>query len=748
LIDKLQDFLDLAGIPELLAGFYEAFKIPVAIIDNQHNILIQMGLCKKFEENDASKEKCKQNCLHFFEYLKEEPYTTCPYGLETYVLPIRIRGLYLANFLVGPLLVGDKNSTEKQILVFLQRSNLLLIRMAEQRLKEKEMEERTTQKKLREAAQIADKVKGEFLNNISHEIRTPLNSIMGMAYLMQQTGLTLKQRDYLDKINASAKALLQIVNDILDFSKMEAGKLSTEKVNFNLGELLENVVGMARVASRKKGLDLLLEIGPKLPRKLQGDPWRVGQVLINLLSNAIKFTQQGSIQIRVECVSKKEKGIILKFSVRDTGVGIDAAGQKKLFKAFSQVDGSTTRQYGGTGLGLVISRQLVAMMGGDMWVESELGKGSTFSFTASFDTIPELPSTAVQTNFVHSKPGKKMDEIRILVVDDSEINQRLIRKIMENIGLAVTISADGQQALEALEKHTFAAVFMDLEMPVMDGCQVTAKIRQDQRFQDLPIIAMTAHSRLEDRERSLSSGMNDYLTKPINQDKILTVLSKWIKLREKPLLHQEKYSLLVVPGINVRAGLNRLGGSWILYKEILSQFAKNNIDLADKIKAAIQQRQNKTAAGLAHTTKGVAANIGAEDVAVAAAELETAINWGDHADLVDKFLDQFTDKLTIVLAGIQAFLGRDGQAGGLPKEGKKDFVDTAVLKDLILKIMAAMEKGLVEYMDYLEELEQCLPPLVNKELRCFNHYAKRFETDQALESLRTISDKLGISLEG
>lgn len=368
-------------------------------------------------------------------------------------------------------------------------------------------------------------IKSTFLSSMSHEIRTPMNAIMGMIHLALLTDLNAKQRNYLDKINTSAKWLLSILNDILDFSKLEAGKLKLEHIEFSLETVIQYLVDVTSSLLVAKPLVLSIEVEPEVPDALIGDPLRLGQVLLNLLSNAVKFTEQGTVILRVQLQSSDTKQASLRFSVIDTGIGLSLEQQSHLFSAFSQADDSTTRKYGGTGLGLTISKELVAEMGGTIEIESRLGLGSSFYFTVSLD----LPTASVLELPIRQPAQQEPGSLKLLFVEDDPAIREMIPEILDYEGIQVDLAANGAEAVAMIDKNAYSMVLMDCEMPGMDGFAATRTIRADPRFADLPIIAMTGNGMAEDRERCLASGMNDYMTKPVDWDRFISMLKDWAK---------------------------------------------------------------------------------------------------------------------------------------------------------------------------------------------------------------------------
>ena len=384
----------------------------------------------------------------------------------------------------------------------------------------------------KEKAEAANQAKSEFLANMSHEIRTPMNAILGMTELALTSDATPEQKRYLSTVQSSANALLQIIDDILDFSKIEARKLDLHPNPFNLRDTLSDTLEMLAGRAAEKEIELACQVSNRIPDLLVGDPNRLRQILMNLVGNAIKFTERGEVFVTVEIAEDSADGSLpLHFVVTDTGIGIPAEKQQMIFESFVQGDGSMTRRFGGTGLGLTISSQLVGIMGGRVWVDSQVGRGSSFHFTVPFRSVQH---PAGQTATPERVIQKAMQSLHVLLAEDNEINRQVAVEFLEMRGHRVQIAMNGLEALEAAGRQRFDVILMDVQMPKMDGFQATASIRQNEKTtgHHTPIIAMTGYAMKGDRQRCLDHGMDAYICKPIQSQELFNILESFDPLNK------------------------------------------------------------------------------------------------------------------------------------------------------------------------------------------------------------------------
>jgi PAS domain S-box-containing protein len=564
----------------------------------------------------------------------------------------------------------------------------------------------------KDVAEAANRAKSTFLANMSHELRTPLNAIIGLTHLLRGDA-TPEQADRLGKIASAGKHLLSIINDILDISKIEAGKLQLEHSDFALSAVLDHVRSLLGEAARAKDLEIRVD-ADAVPGWLRGDVIRLRQGILNYASNALKFTEQGHITLAARLLENLGDELLVRFEVRDTGIGIAPEKLSYLFQPFTQADTSTSRNYGGTGLGLVITRRLAEVMDGQAGAESTPGQGSTFWFTARLQRGHGIQPQSEDTTTTDA--GQRLRQrtqcARLLLAEDNPVNLEVALGLLHGVGLAVDVAEDGVVAFELARQHRYDLVLMDIQMPNMDGLEATRAIRALPAWQDIPILAMTANAFDEDRLAVKLAGMNDHIAKPVDPDQLYATLLKWLPhveatstgpaagqtLPPAPTLPADtppagdsgelRARLAAIADLDIEAGLRLLRGKLESYRRILTLFADSHGEDVPRLAALIEQNDLDAAEKIAHALKGAAGNVGALPIHALATTFDAALKRGDRA-AAEVALTPLAERLPALIAALQAALANPAPQRTIAAAAEQTAEQGQIIRELLALLDAS-----------------------------------------------------------
>jgi two-component system sensor histidine kinase/response regulator len=556
---------------------------------------------------------------------------------------------------------------------------------------------------------------------------------------MQAGTVTAEQGERLKKMEVASRHLLSLINDILDLSKIEAGRLEIETGNFHLSAVLDNVASMVRQSARDKGL--ALEVEPNgVPLWLRGDVTRLRQSLLNLASNAVKFTEHGSVVIRALLLKSRGVNLQVRFEVEDCGIGLTPEQKKNLFKDFHQADSSTARKYGGTGLGLALTKRLVEMMGGEVGVNSTAGKGSTFWFTVALEPGhgPMPPQTRAETTHAGEMRLRETHRgTRLLLAEDNPINADVVTQIIHAAGLDVTVAENGRIALERVREQQFALILMDMQMPELDGLEATKEIRNYPSYAHTPILALTANAFAEDRRACLEAGMNDVLTKPIEPALLYKALVHWLPTRSGPVPPSLIPSAPVtgldalrrLPGIDVDRGLSYFSGKVDRYLALLKQFAATRYDDLAGIQKLVASGEHEAAQRIAHSLKGAAGTLGLIGIAQVVTHLESQLKMKGDTAIDDEAIIQICLELVAAWKQLQAI------SSATTSITASD-VDKVTLTDAVATLTTLLDQGDMTALTFLETHSELFRNEFGPDHSRFVAQVKRFDFQLALETLR------------